>query len=135
MFTLDFPWLGKCCILFPLDLYVYFGFPLARLKWSSLLKLVRLLLHLLNSNLFHINHLHLQVETEAGARARARALYHGQHVFAVNTPPPPHLPSPIPLLATQQPFDQNLIQIHNLGPMNVVCPDCHAHHWSVESLS
>jgi hypothetical protein len=39
---LDFPWLGKCGVLFLLDLYIYFGFPLARLKWSSLLKLVRL---------------------------------------------------------------------------------------------
>jgi hypothetical protein len=39
---LDFPWLGKCCVLFLLDLYIYFGFPLPRLKWSSLLKLVRL---------------------------------------------------------------------------------------------
>jgi hypothetical protein len=39
---LDFPWLGKCCALFLLDLYIYFGFPLAKLKWSSLLKLVRL---------------------------------------------------------------------------------------------
>jgi hypothetical protein len=42
IFTLDFPWLCKCCVLFLLDLYIYFGFPLARLKWSSLLKLVRL---------------------------------------------------------------------------------------------
>jgi hypothetical protein len=42
MFSLDFPWLGKCCVLFLLDLYIYFGFPLARLKWSYLLKLVRL---------------------------------------------------------------------------------------------
>jgi hypothetical protein len=39
---LDFPWLGKCGVLFLLDLYIYFGFPLARLKWSSLLELVRL---------------------------------------------------------------------------------------------
>jgi hypothetical protein len=39
---LDFPWLGKCGVLFLLDLYIYFGFPLARLKWSSLLKSVRL---------------------------------------------------------------------------------------------
>jgi hypothetical protein len=44
-FSLDSPWLGKCCVLFLLDLYIYFGFPLARLKWSSLLKLVRLPLH------------------------------------------------------------------------------------------
>jgi hypothetical protein len=43
---LDFPWLGKCGVLFLLDLYIYFGFPLARLKWSYLLKLVRLPLHL-----------------------------------------------------------------------------------------
>jgi hypothetical protein len=42
---LDFPWLGKCCILVYLDLYIYFGFPLARLKWSILLKSVRLPLH------------------------------------------------------------------------------------------
>jgi hypothetical protein len=46
---LDFPWLGKCCVLFLLDLYIYFGFPLARLKWSSLLKLVRLPLQYLGS--------------------------------------------------------------------------------------
>jgi hypothetical protein len=39
---LDFPWLGKCCVLFLLDLYIYFGFPLARLKWRILLKSVRL---------------------------------------------------------------------------------------------
>jgi hypothetical protein len=39
---LDFPWLGKCCVLFLLDLYIYFGFPLARLEWSYLLKSVRL---------------------------------------------------------------------------------------------
>jgi hypothetical protein len=45
IFTLDFPWLGKCGVLFLFDLYIYFGFPLARLKWSSLLKLVRLPLH------------------------------------------------------------------------------------------
>jgi hypothetical protein len=37
-----FPWLGKCCILVYLDLYIYFGFPLARLKWSYLLESVRL---------------------------------------------------------------------------------------------
>jgi hypothetical protein len=43
---LDFPWLGKCCVLFLLDLYIYFGFSLARLKWSSLLKSVRLPLQL-----------------------------------------------------------------------------------------
>jgi hypothetical protein len=42
---LDFPWLGKCCVLFLLDLYIYFGFPLARLEWSYLLKSVRLPLH------------------------------------------------------------------------------------------
>jgi hypothetical protein len=42
IFTLDFPWLGKCCVLVLLDLYIYFGFPLARLKWSILLKSVRL---------------------------------------------------------------------------------------------
>jgi hypothetical protein len=42
VFSLDSPWLGKCCVLFLLDLYIYFGFPLARLKWSSLPKLVRL---------------------------------------------------------------------------------------------
>jgi hypothetical protein len=42
IFTLDFPWLGKCGVLFLLELYIYFGFPLARLKWSSLLKSVRL---------------------------------------------------------------------------------------------
>jgi hypothetical protein len=41
IFTLDFPWLGKCCVLFILDLYIYFRFPLARFKWSYLLKLVR----------------------------------------------------------------------------------------------
>jgi hypothetical protein len=39
---LDFPWLGKCGVLFLLDLYIYFGFPLARLKWRILLKSVRL---------------------------------------------------------------------------------------------
>jgi hypothetical protein len=43
---LDFPWLGKCGVLFLFDLYIYFGFPLARLKWSYLLKLVRLPLQL-----------------------------------------------------------------------------------------
>jgi hypothetical protein len=42
VFSLDFPWLGKCCVLSLLDLYIYFGFPLARLKWSILLKSVRL---------------------------------------------------------------------------------------------
>jgi hypothetical protein len=31
---------------FYFDLYIYFGFPLARLKWSILLKLVRLPLQL-----------------------------------------------------------------------------------------
>jgi hypothetical protein len=36
-----FLWLGKCCVLFLLDLYIYFRFPLARLEWSYLLKLVR----------------------------------------------------------------------------------------------
>jgi hypothetical protein len=41
-FSLDFPWLGKCCVLSLLDLYIYFGFPLARLKWRILLKSVRL---------------------------------------------------------------------------------------------
>jgi hypothetical protein len=45
VFSLDFPWLGKCCVLFLLDLYIYFGFPLARLKWRILLKSVRLPLH------------------------------------------------------------------------------------------
>jgi hypothetical protein len=49
---LDFPWLGKCGVLFLLDLYIYFGFPLARLKWSSLLKLVRLPLQNLIKTLF-----------------------------------------------------------------------------------
>jgi hypothetical protein len=39
---LDFPWLGKCCVVFLLDLYIYFGFPLARLEWRILLKSVRL---------------------------------------------------------------------------------------------
>jgi hypothetical protein len=39
---LDFPWLGKCGVLFLPDLYIYFGFPLARLKWRILLKSVRL---------------------------------------------------------------------------------------------
>jgi hypothetical protein len=39
---LDFPWLGKCGVLFLLELYIYFGFPLARLKWRILLKSVRL---------------------------------------------------------------------------------------------
>jgi hypothetical protein len=43
---LDFPWLGKCGVLFLLDLYIYFGFPLARLKWRILLKSVRLPLHI-----------------------------------------------------------------------------------------
>jgi hypothetical protein len=42
---LDFPWLGKCGVLFLPDLYIYFGFPLARLKWRILLKSVRLPLH------------------------------------------------------------------------------------------
>jgi hypothetical protein len=42
VFSLDFPWLGKCCVLSLLDLYIYFGFPLARLKWRILPKLVRL---------------------------------------------------------------------------------------------
>jgi hypothetical protein len=41
-FSLDFPWLGKYCILYLPSLYIYFGFTLARLKWSSLLKSVRL---------------------------------------------------------------------------------------------
>jgi hypothetical protein len=45
---LDFPWLGKCCVLSLLDLYIYFGFPLARLKWRILPKSVRLPLHLAN---------------------------------------------------------------------------------------
>jgi hypothetical protein len=39
---LDFPWLGKCGVLSLLDLYIYFGFPLARLKWRILLKSARL---------------------------------------------------------------------------------------------
>jgi hypothetical protein len=42
VFSLDFLWLGKCGVLFLFDLYIYFGFPLARLKWSPLLKSVRL---------------------------------------------------------------------------------------------
>jgi hypothetical protein len=42
VFSLDSPWLGKCCILVYLDLYINFGFPLARLKWSYLLESVRL---------------------------------------------------------------------------------------------
>jgi hypothetical protein len=42
IFTLDVPWLGKCGVLFLLELYIYFGFPLARLKWRILLKSVRL---------------------------------------------------------------------------------------------
>jgi hypothetical protein len=48
---LDFPWLGKCCVLSLLDLYIYFGFPLARLKWRILLKSVRLPLHICNNPL------------------------------------------------------------------------------------
>jgi hypothetical protein len=66
---LDLPWLGKCGVLFLLDLYIYFGFPLARLKWSYLLKLVRLPLQsvhfltfpLLSSSLLHfplLSHTH-----------------------------------------------------------------------------
>jgi hypothetical protein len=42
VFSLNFPWLGKCCVLVLLDLYIYFVFPLARLEWSILLKSVRL---------------------------------------------------------------------------------------------
>jgi hypothetical protein len=42
IFTLDFPWLGKYCVLHLPWLYIYFGFPLARLEWSILLKSVRL---------------------------------------------------------------------------------------------
>jgi hypothetical protein len=47
-FTLDFHWLGKCCVLVYLDLYIYFyfGIPLARSKWSILLRIVRLLLQI-----------------------------------------------------------------------------------------
>jgi hypothetical protein len=42
VFSLDFPWLGKCCVLVYLDLYIYFGFPLARSKWSILFRIVKL---------------------------------------------------------------------------------------------
>jgi hypothetical protein len=55
IFTLDFPWVGKCCVLSLLDLYIYFGFPLARLKWRILLKSVRLPLHTLrHSSSYHV---------------------------------------------------------------------------------
>jgi hypothetical protein len=58
VFSLDSPWLGKCCILVYLDLYIYFGFPLARLKWSYLLESVRLPLqppqsHTRGANVFY----------------------------------------------------------------------------------
>jgi hypothetical protein len=48
-----------------------------------------------------------------------------QHDFVINmTPPPLPPPVPFPLPPAQHPFDKDNIQVHNLGPMNVICPDC-----------
>jgi hypothetical protein len=76
VFSLDFPWLGKCCVLVLLDLYIYFGFPLARLKWSTLLKSVRLPLQSedgyvseRNSDMKVVNWNHYHLDTPYGRQS------------------------------------------------------------------
>jgi hypothetical protein len=48
----------------------------------------------------------------------------------MDLPPPP--PVPLPLPPARHLFDKDHIQVHNLGPMNVICLDCKAYHWSAE---
>ncbi len=52
-------------------------------------------------------------------------------------PPQPVLPPPAPpqnLPIAHTPFSLNW-PVHNMGPMNVECPYCHALHWKEEHLT
>ena len=69
-----------------------------------------------------------------------------RHVhYAQPHPPPPGeevQPVPVPevpavqlLPPARRPFNRNQIEVHHLGAMNVVCPDCGAYHWAAERLA
>ncbi len=64
-----------------------------------------------------------------------------EHIPAPDIPPvnppvppvnPPVLPIAIPIART--PFTPNW-PVHDMGPMNLVCPSCHALHWKDERLA
>ena len=46
----------------------------------------------------------------------------------------PRLPQPMQLPIARQPFDPAWV-IHSLGDMDILCPFCHAFHWSSEQLA
>ena len=101
------------------------------------------------------------VGTAAVAAMQAQANEIGQRVYGIARPPsqpfnPPALPAPNPQLhpipqqppqplpapqpPQQPPIPPGRLRIiepvapHDLGPMNIVCPNCDALHWKVERL-
>jgi hypothetical protein len=46
---------------------------------------------------------------------------------------PASIPATLPL--ARRPFNLHAINVHSLGNMDIVCPDCYAYHWKAEKLS
>jgi hypothetical protein len=64
------------------------------------------------------------LQADGRQRNRQRQQVDNQHGAVVRVDP-----------IARQPFDKEKISVHDLGPMNVACPNCRAMHWMAERLS